>query len=279
MHASHLIWAAARLASGWPEDDIRDSLGRPIPPQRGEPGACACCGAPARWRLSDAISDTFTTVLNSSRAWSHGGDRICGACLFVCRSIPLRSTLWFAKPGHGVWFVPTRPLPGLGGPDSPWRRPDPLGALLLPPSAPFVAGWGWMGVDKGGESHAHRAWWPGASVPEGQDPLVRLQAKHVGLYARVAHDAACYPLQVDDGDPIYVDVPRWTRLRDRLLPLVAEARAEGVYATDLRDALRTGQAPTRCGLALRSRWTRATAETRAHLRAPWWTLLVDIFPI
>jgi len=57
MHASHMIGGAARLDTGWPEDDVRDSIGRISPPQRGEPGACACCGSPARWRLSDAISE------------------------------------------------------------------------------------------------------------------------------------------------------------------------------------------------------------------------------
>ena len=277
-HASHLIWDAARHGTGWPADDVRDSIGRPIPPQRGEPGVCACCGAPAPWRLSDAISDNFTTVQNNSRAWSYGGDRICAACLFVARSIPLRATLWFAKPGAGVYFVPTRPLPGLGGGDSPWRRPDPLAALLLPPEAPFVTGWGWMGIDKGGESHAGRGWWPGATVPVGQEPLSKLQSKHVGIYARIAHDAACYPVQVD-GDPVYVDVPRWSALRAQLTPLVAEARAAGAYASDLRDALLSGQPPTRCPLPLRCRWLRDLASTLAHLRAAWWSLFVTLFPI
>ena len=279
MHASHLVWAAARHPTGWPEDDVRDSVGRPILPQRGPAGACAGCGAPAAWRMADAISDNVLTVLNAHRAWGHGGDRVCAACLFVCRSIPLRATLWFAAPGRGVFFVGTRPLPGLGGADSPWRRPDPLGVLLRPPAPPFVAGWGWMGIDKGGESHAQRAWWPGAAVPAGQEPLVRLQAKHVGLYARVAFDADRYPLQVDDGDPILVDVPRWTRLRDTLAPLVAEARAAGVYASEIRAALLAGMAPTRCPLRLRSRWMSDLATTRDHLRAPWWTLFVEIFPV
>lgn len=278
-HASRLIWDAARHGTNWPDDDVRDAIGRPIPPQKGEPGVCACCGTPARWRLSDAISDNFTTVQNNHRAWSFGGDRVCAACLFVARSIPLRATLWFAKPGAGVFFVPTRPLPGLGGADSPWRRPDPLAALLLPPEAPFVAGWGWMGVDKGGESHAGRAWWPGASVPSGQEPLSKLQAKHVGIYARVAHDARCYPLQVDDGDPIYVDVARWSALRAQLTPLVADLRAGGVGANDLRASLTTRRPPPRCPLPLLASWQTRTEFFAAHAGAPWWALFVELFPI
>lgn len=278
-HASHLIWSAARHGTDWPADDVRDSQGRRIEPRPEPPGACACCGAEARWRLDDAISDNFTTVQNAHRAWSHGGDRICAACLFVCRSIPLRATLWFAKPGHGVYFVPTRPLPGLGGADSPWRRPDPLAALLLPPESPFVAGWGWMGVDKGGESHVQRAWWPGSRVPEGQEPMRRLQCKHVGVYARVAHDASLYPLQVDDGDPVYVDVPRWSALRAQLTPLVADLRAGGVGANDLRAALTTGRPPPRCPLPMLATWRQRTAFFSAHVGAPWWSLFVDIFPV
>lgn len=278
-HASHLLWEAARHGTDWPNDDVRDSLGRPILPYKGPPGVCAACGAVARWRLSDAISDNFTTVLNNGRGWAHGGDRACAACVFVTRSIPLRASLWFAKPGHGVYFVPTRPLPGLGGAESPWRRPDPLATLLAPPDPPFVAGWGWMGIDKGGESHIARAWWPGAACPAAAVPLSKLQSKHVGLYARVAEDAACYPLQVDDGDPIYVDVPRWTRLREQTVALAADLRAGGVGANDLRTALTTGRAPPRTPLRMLAEWPRRSAFFQGHARAPWWALFVDIFPI
>jgi hypothetical protein len=278
-HASHLVWDAARLASGWPEDDVRDSLGRPIPPQKGPPGICAACGAPAHWKLSDAISDPYSTVSNNRRAWAHGGDRICAACLFVARSIPLRASLWFAAPGRGVYFVPTRPLPGLGGADSPWRRPDPLAQLLCPPEPPFVAGWGWMGIDKGGESHIARAWWPGAVCPRDATPLSKLQAKHVGVYARIAHDARCYPLQVDDAEPIFVDVARWSRLRTQVEELATDLRAAGVGANDLREALTTGRPPPRTPLRMLAEWPRRSAFFAAHAGAPWWRLFVDIFPI
>jgi len=127
---------------------------------------CASCGEPASYSLKDAISDSFTTVKNASRAWAFGGTGICAACLWCCKAIALRCGLSFARvaddhgPG-GIWFVPMRPIPGwvpfplAGGMLT--TRPDPLAALLTPPPAPFVACLPLYGVDHGGEANAERA--------------------------------------------------------------------------------------------------------------------------
>src|SRR5690606_15087236 len=110
-------------------------------------------------------------VKNDSRAWPFGGTDVCAACVFACKTLALRLAISFSRE-NGVWFVGTRPMPGLT-----WTRPDALSALLNPPKPPFVAMWPAYGIDHGGESNLDRAWWPGSTLH--QRPLVKLQSKHV----------------------------------------------------------------------------------------------------
>lgn len=145
MRATNFLWRAA----GCPMPSETDGApldGRPLP----EPTHCASCGEPASYRLSDAISDNFTTVRNDGRAWGFGGSSICQACMWCCRSLALRCAPFFATE-RGFYFLGTRPLPGLPG-----TRPDYLSALLSPPEPPFVACFPRFGVDAGGESNIER---------------------------------------------------------------------------------------------------------------------------
>lgn len=176
MRGTRFLW----LAAGRPAPLETD--GTPIHVRVRPNGAvCASCGEAPDYRLSDAISDNFTTVKNASRAWAFGGDSVCAACLWACKTIALRCGLFFAripdeKAGGGIWFVPMRPVPGWeplpafvpgeGGRSAvaPYAcggcvittRPDPLAALLDPPEPPFVAGLPLYGIDHGGEANADR---------------------------------------------------------------------------------------------------------------------------
>lgn len=254
--------------------------------------ACASCGELAEYLIDDALSDSFTTMRNASRAWAFGGGAVCTACVWCARSVALRSCLWFARlpDAHGVggvWFVPIRPLPG-----APMTRQDPLEALLHPPPAPFVAGLPLYGIDHGGENNAHRAIWPWVgpsnrhpSVRDGlwvpPDPLVKLQSKHTALYADVSLTATRYRLQVDDALEVTVDVALWGSLRHQAMALLTALRAGGVGAIEAREALRTLRAPSRAPLALiaPSSWRSAVSPFVAHAGAPWWALFVNLLPM
>lgn len=259
---------------------------------------CASCGEPASYRLDDAISDSFTTVKNANRAWSFGGERLCQACVWACKTLALRCALFFATlpsatgPG-GLRFHPIRPIPG-----RPETRPDPLAVLLDPPEPPFVAGLPLYGIDHGGEANLHRAIWPtpiqlrpgDGPVPEGNmrpmaegsalfvpfDPLIKLQSKHTALYTQVSLCRDRYRLQIDDTSDVTVDVPLWRALRRFCDALLLDLRQGGVGAQDARTALETLRSPARAPLPLLARWGERVAPLKPHAGAPWWGLFVNL---
>ena len=246
---------------------------------------CASCGEPATNRISDAISDNFTTVKNACRAWAFGGTHVCQACLWCCKTIALRCALFFAR-ADGFWFTPIRPIPG-----RPETRPDPLAALLNPPDPPFVAGLPLYGIDHGGEANAHRAIWPwtgdedhpnvrryamGPRLFVPSDPLIKLQSKHTALYCQVSRSRDRYRLQVDDTGDITVDVAVWSRLRVICDGLLVELRAAGVGAREARGALETGDPPRGAPMAILVSWRARTAPLQPHIAGPWWKLFCNL---
>lgn len=262
--ATWLIWSAIGKPSPWMNE------GTPIK-SRGPTGICAHCGEPAEYKLQDAISDNFTTVKNDSRAWPFGGDSVCAACVIACKWIGLRAGLWFARE-NGIWFVPLRPIPGC-----PETRPDTLSALLNPPEPPFVAGLPLYGIDHGAEANAGRIIWPGEPIPA--DPLFRVQSKHTAIYARVAYSRERYPLQVDDANDIVVDVPFWTKQIALATTVVAELRAAGVGAEDIRRSLVTMNPPPRAPISMLVRWREIRSMFESHCGAQWWDLVVQLLPM
>ena len=289
MRATRFIW----MAAGSPLPTETD--GTPIRVRDMGGARCASCGELAAYRLDDAISDNFTTMRNASRAWAFGGNAICAACVWCCKSLALRCSLWFARlpddrARGGVWFVPLRPIPGVQG-----RRPDPLDALLNPPPPPFVAGLPLFGIDHGGEANAHRTIWPwtpgagsathprvdtnGLFIPTA--PLVKLQSKHTALYAQVSHSADHYYLQVDDAGDVVVDVPLWRELRSHAGALLSLLRAAGAGAQAAREALTTLRPPLGAPLSLSapSAWRARVAPFRPHVGGSWWSLFVALLPM
>ena len=246
---------------------------------------CASCGEPATNRIGDAISDNFTTVKNSSRAWGYGGASICQACLWCCKNLAMRCALFFAGK-DGFWFVPIRPFPNW-----PETRPDPLAALLNPPEPPFVAGLPLYGIDHGGEANAHRVIWPWTGIadhrnvrscPTGPrlfvptDPLVKIQSKHTALYCTISRSRERYRLQVDDTGDITVDVPLWRRLRGICDVLLVDMRAAGVGAQDARQALESGEPPTKAPMAILASWRARTSPLQPHVAGAWWKLFCNL---
>lgn len=270
-----IVWRGA----GSPEPFESD--GTPIK-KRPITRECSHCGDPcAEYRLDDAISTSFTTVKNNSRMWPFGTDRVCAACVFACKAGVLRATLWFARE-NGLWFVPTIPLKGYGD-----TRPDVLDTLLNPPEPPFVAGYGLFGIDHGGEANAHRFHWPDgfdrtrktlvdAEGDEKPYLLKNMQSKHVAIAAQTSLSRTRYKLQVDDDNECVVDVAAWSRLRAVCAAILLRLRAEGVGATECRDALVSLNAPLRADLRTIAEWPRLVEPLRAVHGYPWWRVFVGL---
>ena len=239
-----------------------DSTGEPIP-ERGS-GHCAACGAPAEYAMDDTISENFTTVKNSSRGWPFGGSSTCSACVFSARTLRLRCVPWWAT-ASGIRFWES-------------RGSDGVLELCSPPEPPFVAAIPLAGMAHGGEKHWRRTWWPGEQRPEG-GYLVRLQSKHVAIYARASTSRERYPLQVDDQHDIVVDVALWRELHEDASALIRDMAAAGVWASAQASALKTLRPPPKCTLGLVRDWNARTRLMRRHLGATWWPLFAGLMPI
>lgn len=270
MIATHIIYA------GLGSPDPHETTGEPIP-RKGKGGPCAHCGDQAWYRLDQAISSSFTSVKNASRAWPFGTREVCAACLMSCKSLRLRCSLWFARE-NGIWDVPTRPwivkdADGKGH-AIPGTRVETLDSLLSPPPAPFVAGWAHMGVSKGGEQNLHRIYSPGRPAPS--NPLVKLQSKHVAIYAQVSTSRDRYPLQVDDVHDVLVDVETWTEARTDCYRILGALRNGGVGSNECTTSLLTMRPPASAPIAVVRQWRGLTHAIEPHHRAIWWPLFVEL---
>lgn len=257
MKATRLLWEAA----GRPAPTEGD--GTSIAPGVARETPCAMCGTEGpRYPFKAALSESFWTVGQMSRMFPHaeGPIVLCDACVWCAKTLALRCACWVVTE-RGYWWIPRSGL---------------LAVLLDPPAPPFAIGYPAYGIAHGGETHGWRATWCGRVH---EQSLIRLQSKHVAIYAEVATSRERYPLQVDDGAPVWVDRVRWARLVAELAPLVASLRAAGVGATDLRASLLTLEPPPRAPMALLAQWPRAVAAYRAHHRAVWWRTLVELLPI
>lgn len=278
MNATTIIWRAL----GCPTPTEND--GSAIKPRKHADGVvCAHCGDPSpTYDLSDAISENFTTMRNKSRAWPFGGRALCAACVVACKSLALKCALTFARE-DGLFAVPSMPLTNESieaflGRKAPNRtRPDVLGAILNPPPAPFVAWYPRYGVEHGTEANVSRILTPGQPLPA--NVCAKVQSKHTAIYADVSRSSERYQLQIDDAEPVLVDVPVWRALRATCDALVSELRAAGCGAEDIRTALATLRPPARCPLALVARWPSRTESLVPVYGAPWWPLFVSLLMI
>lgn len=266
---------------------------------------CATCGDPdAPFDLADAFSENFRSPRNLGRMFPFGGQRLCAGCTWAVKTLALRCAAWVAAPpAHlaawadrkglaplhpvfapptGVWFFRTRPPPEEPAPAeaptarAPRPRPDVLDVLLDLPEPPFAVGVPLYGIDHGGENHVHRCAWQGKAPV---DALSRLQAKHVAIFAARSTARTHYTLQVDDAEPVAVDVALWQALRADVAALFGPLRAAGVGAQDARMALREMRPPPRCPLPVIADWKRLTARLATVADAHWWPFLIELFPM
>lgn len=259
--ATQVLWQSC----GTPEPC--DVFGVPVPRLRAPPGdRCARCGsAPAPFDARELISTNFVPTKNANRIGAFGGRHFCGACIFAARTLRLRCIAWSAS-SAGLCFWPTR---------GEAQFPNALENLLSPPAPPFVVGIPLYGIAHGGEAHWRRTWWPGESV---EKPLIKLQSKHVALYARTACSRERYPVQVDDAREFVLDREIWLRARDDAAVLMATLINEGLPGWRTKGALRDLVIPQRVSLTTAQIWPHLTAPLRQHTRTVWWPLFCDLMP-
>lgn len=254
--SSELIWRSA----GAPQP--HDSLGDVIP-KSGRRGLCAKCGTTnGEYTRKQVFSENFLPTRNSNRLRVYGGDLYCAACIFCAKTLRLRCISWFASE-QGFQFWPT------------WKS-DGLNTLLNPPPPPFVAAIPFYGIAHGGEAHYRRTWWPN-DTPE-SNILVRLQSKHVAMYARTSHSRDLYPVQVDDQNEFVLDRDLWLRLRDSANTALSVAIAEGVSPYPAKLALRTLSLPMKSTTRLASQWSRLVAPLKPHVSTNWWQTFTELLP-
>lgn len=253
---SQLIWASA----GRP--DPCDTLGVPL--ERGsQQGRCAKCGSPEGvFSEKQIVSENFLPTRNVNRLRAYGGTSYCPACVFCAKTLRLRCIAWSAsEQGFQFWRI---------------RQSDGLSVLLDPPKPPFVVGLPLYGIAHGGEANYQRTWWPGETLSE--DVLVRLQSKHVALYARTAMSRDRYPVQVDDQSEFLLDRDLWLNVRDVAVRVMSAIIQDGVKPYPAKLALTRLEFPSRASLTLARSWGSLTAPLRPHIGSNWWSTFVELIP-
>lgn len=260
---SRIVWSAA----GEPEPC--DTAGVELPRRDRPVSHCAKCGASdGHYDLEQLISSNFVPTKNANRIHAFGGNRYCAACVFCARTLRLRCISWFASSsGVSVWR--TRPETK-GAP-----RPDALAALLSPPAPPFVCGIPLYGISHGGEAHYRRTWWPGESAPDG-GYLIRLQSKHVALYARESSSRDRYPVQVDDSSEFLLDRDVWLRSRDCAMAAMSDLVDAGLKPWPAKLSLRTLTIQGRVPSGVARHWRALVAPLVPHVSTIWWPLFCDL---
>lgn len=263
LSAAYIVWSAA--GSPLP----CDTLGGPLLASADLAHCAKCNASGARYSRSLLVSESFLPTRNANRLHAFGGETYCAACVFAAKTLRLRCISWFAS-AEGVRFWRTRPVTK----DAP--RPDALAALLDPPKPPFVCGVPLYGIAHGGEAHYRRTWWPGE--PARAEPLIRLQSKHVALYARVALSRERYQVQVDDAGEFLLDRPTWLRLRDAAHVVMLRLVDDGVPPFPAKKALSRLRLPSRVSAATARDWSWLTAPLLPHVGATWYPTFCELLP-
>lgn len=278
--AHHLerLWRAA----GSPAP--RGADGEIIAPAAAEAGTCAFTGASGAFLFNQGLSDNFTLLrllpgASVSSACSRRSTRpqpaLSAAAAWAARDLALRCAAWILEPARGgdvlEWWPYLRPAPErVEEHRATWgdRTADGwLTWLLRPRPAETLAAMPKTGIEHGGEMCLGRCGWPGVgwrslsaeSVVQYQRasrPLVKLQAKHVALFARPSQRRGVLLLQVDSDQVVEVDSVLWVAARELVESAASELVALGVPAP----AVRRGLLQQHLGL-------RAPAAAHARLAA------------
>lgn len=257
--ATRIVWDAA----GQPAP--HDATGMLIPASRTQGERCARCGvSDAPFHRSSLLSSNFLPTRNANRLAAFGGEHYCHACTFAAKTLRLRCSAWFAS-ADGVSFWRTR---------SDSSDDDALLSLLTPPSPPFVASIPLYGIAHGGETHWRRTWWPGE--PRHEELLVKLQSKHVALYARAATSGDRFPVQVDDDKEFVLDRDLWLRLRGAATEAAALLFGHRVPSHIVRRAMLRLRCPSGLHPFGVREWSRLIAPLEPHRENRWWPIFAGL---
>lgn len=139
-----------------------------------------------------------------------------------------------------------------------------------PLSPPWPSALDWAALWRAYGRHRWAPWWRYATWP-----AIKLQSKHVAIYARVSTNRDRYDLQVDDAGDFVLEVPLWRELRKLAEKLLLDMRQQGVGANDARAALERLQVPFGYRANATS-WRETIVPMRPHFEAPWWPLFVSL---
>lgn len=299
----HRLWVAAG------RQVPREYDGSAVEPVLREPAVCALTGGPAHYLWDQAFSDNFTSLRAigtafpfaslsagrrpaSVRPWS----ALSAAVVWAAKTLALRCATWVLEPadaGHDVLeFWPLYRPPGDPARARVWRRTwgdrDPrawLDWLLRPRPAGTVAALPATGIKHGGETQLHRCGWPGvghraltAVRPVTHevvaDPLVRVQSKHVAIFARSALQRGVLSLQVDSEPAVEVDTERWRAALVTVRRVATDVRVLGVPAPAIHHGLMTLALEVRSPVAAHARFASLLHGLGDLLGHPFWPLFV-----
>ena len=262
-HPVYRIWSACSEPAPYEAD------GELIPP-RGRLGTCAVTGGAATYRYLDGLSTSFTLARAANRAfrfsWVSRDQRglvLSAAAVFVAKTIALRSAPWIVEPTSGgdrISFHCSRHCPKDERSEMwhrAWRDQKPasfLTWLLRDRPAGTIAGLPAYGIDHGGEVNLARCCWPGGPIGEHAkrfrrdrvyvptDPLVKLQAKHVALYAPASTRAGMLARQVDSDAVMEVECRRWRAAIPGALQLLDALMQAGLAESAAKRTILLGHA-------------------------------------
>lgn len=252
-HPVHRLWVAA----GCPAPIECD--GTAIAPRASSPGVCAVTGGPGSYLYEQGFSANFTLPRAASTAFRHAAESsarsrasagpqkcLSAAAVWSAKALALRCATWILEPQpdgsdrlefHPSFRIPKDPERAATW-RSAWGDADPgqwLAWLLRPRPVGTVAAIPRYGIEHGGEQSFHRCHVPGRPVPV--DPLVKLQSKHVAVYAQPSTRAGVLALQVDADNVLEVDTARWRAAHDLVRGLVTRLREAGIPAPAVSRAL------------------------------------------
>jgi len=285
-HSLTRLW----IAAGQPPP--RDAAGEVIQPGPGG-AACAFTGDPAEYAWSQALSENFGTLrrIVPPGAASEPELSLSTAAAWAARELALRCATWILEPAEDgdvlEWCPSMRPAPERAEEHrAVWgdRTADGfLAWLLRPRPAGTVAAYPKTGIEHGGEMCLGRCGWPGvgwrrlsaASVVEyrrAERPLLKLQAKHVALFARPSRHAGTLLLQVDSDLVVEVETQIWTEARPTVETAAAELVELGVRASAVRRGLDQHTLDLRAPPAAHARLAELLRDLGRLHRHPFWSI-------
>lgn len=275
VHSLTRLWRAA----GQPRP--RDATGTVLHPGSGG-AACALTGCPAEYAWSQALSESFGTLrrLTPPGATSESELSLSTAAAWAARELALRCATWILEPTEDgdvlEWWPCMRPAPERA-------EEHRVSWLLRPRPAGTVAAYPKTGIEHGGEMCLGRCGWPGVgwrslsaeSVVQYQRasrPLVKLQAKHVALFARPSQRRGVLLLQVDSDQVVEVDSALWIAARELVESAAFELVALGVPAPAARRGLLQQHLELRAPAAAHARLAALLRELDRLPRHAFWPI-------